>query len=97
MKAIFISYNKALSERVMETLDRLHARGFTRWEDIHGRGSFDGEPHYGNHAWPSVNVAVLTIVANNKVKPILDELRYIDHQAPQHGLRAFVWDITSEM
>ncbi len=97
MKAIFISYNKALSERVIETLDRAHARGFTRWEDIQGRGSFDGEPHLGSHAWPSVNVATLTMVADNKVQPILDDLRFIDQQAPQHGLRAFVWDITGEM
>lgn len=97
MKAIFISYNKALSERVMEALDRAHARGFTRWEDIQGRGSFDGEPHYGSHAWPSVNVATLTMVSDEKVKSILEELRYIDNQAPQHGLRAFVWEVTGEM
>lgn len=97
MKAIFVSYNKALTDRINDTLDRFHARGFTRWEDIHGRGSFDGEPHYGTHAWPAVNSAVLTIVPEEKVKDILAELRYIDEQAPQHGLRAFVWDITGEM
>ncbi len=97
MKAIFIAYNKALSERVSEALDRAHARGFTRWEDIHGRGSFDGEPHLGSHAWPSVNVATLTMVNDEKVEGILAELRYIDEQAPQHGLRAFVWDITSQL
>lgn len=87
----------ALNERVMEVLDRAHARGFTRWVDTQGRGSFDGEPHYGSHAWPSLNTTLLTIVEDEKVEPIMEELRFVDQQTPQHGLRAFVWDVTGEI
>ena len=97
MKAIFISYNQALNERVMEVLDRQHARGFSKWELTLGRGSADGEPHYATHAWPAMNSSVLTIVPADKVGAIMAALREVDASAPQHGLRAFAWDITDSL
>ena len=66
MKAIFISYNQAYNEEIVEVLDAHGQRGFTRWENIDGRGSVDGEPHYGNHAWPVQNHAILTFVQDDK-------------------------------
>lgn len=93
MKAIFISFNQALGERVMQVLDRNGARGFTKWELTLGRGSEDGEPHYASHAWPSMNTSILTIVPDDRVQPILDALRDVDEATPQHGLRAFTWNI----
>ncbi len=97
MKAIFISYNQALNERVMAALDRHHARGFTKWDLTLGRGSVDGEPHYASHAWPSMNSSILTVVNDEKVRPILDTLKQIDESAPQHGLRAFAWEVTDQI
>ena len=97
MKAIFISYNQALNERVMEILDKMFVHGFSKWELTHGRGTFDGEPHYGSHAWPAMNASILTIVDDEKVKPMLDALHDIDESAPQHGLRAFVWSIEDQI
>ena len=97
MKAIFISYNQALNDRVMGALDRHHARGFTKWDLTLGRGSVVGEPHYATHAWPSMNSSILTVVNDEKVRPILDALKQIDESAPQHGLRAFTWEITDHI
>ena len=57
MKAVFLSYNQALTDRVNAILDEQGIRGFTRWALTEGRGSFDGEPHYGTHAWPSMNAS----------------------------------------
>ena len=94
MKAIFISYNQAIGEQVMAVLDRNYVRGFTRWTLTQGRGSFDGEPHYASHAWPSMNSSILTIVDDQKVESLLAALRELDAEAPQQGIRAFVWEIT---
>ena len=91
MKAIFISYNQAYNEEIVELLDAHAQRGFTRWQDIEGRGSVDGEPHYSNHAWPVQNHAILTFVQEDKVKAILDDLKAKDDATPDLGLRAFVW------
>ncbi len=93
MKAIFISYNQALTDRVNRILDELDVRGFTRWALTEGRGTFDGEPHYGTHAWPSMNASVLAIVEDEKVAPVLDALRQMDATTKMQGSRAFVWNI----
>ena len=95
MKAIFISYNQAYGEEIVEVLDDNGQRGFTRWDDIQGRGGLEGEPHFGNHAWPTMNVAILTIVPDEKVSKILADLKAKDESASDLGLRAFVWNIES--
>jgi hypothetical protein len=97
MKALFISYNQALTDRVNELLDRRHIRGYSKWELTQGRGSATGEPHMGTHTWPSVNSSVLAIVEDEKVAPALEALRALDAELQMQGLRAFVWDVTDRM
>lgn len=93
MKALFISYNQALTDRINALLDEQGIRGFTRWALTEGRGSHDGEPHYGTHAWPSMNSSVLAIVEDGQVAPVLDALRELDSTTRMQGSRAFVWNI----
>ncbi len=95
MKAIFIAFNQAYNEEIVELLERHGQRGFTRWNDILGRGSVDGEPHYGSHAWPVQNMAILTVVEDELVAPVMADLQDTDKNAPDLGLRAFVWDVVA--
>ncbi|MBR1575576.1 MAG: hypothetical protein IJ654_03905 [Bacteroidales bacterium] len=96
MKAIFISFNQAYNDEIVELLERHGQRGYTRWNDILGRGSADGEPHYGSHAWPVQNMAILTVVEDDRVDPILADIAETDRASLDLGLRAFVWDITDQ-
>lgn len=59
MKAIFVSFNQAYYEMILNVMDRNNIRGFTYWNEVQGRGSKTGEPHYGSHAWPTLNSAIL--------------------------------------
>ena len=93
MKAVFIPYNQAHTERIITILDRMSIRGFTMWEGIQGRGSDKGEPHYGSHAWPTLNSSVLTIVPDEKVDDLLKRLHELDVETEMQGLHAFVWNI----
>ena len=93
MKAIFVSYNQALTERINDLLDEYGVRGFTRWTPTEGRGSFTGEPHYGNHTWPAINTSVLAVVEDEKVAPVMDAIRRLDAEIEKQGCRAFVWNI----
>lgn len=93
MKAIFIAYNQAIIEKVEFMLDKLNIRGFTQWEGIQGRGSIDGDPHYGNHTWPEINCATLCIVEDNLVSIVLEKVKAIDEINEEVGIRAFVWNI----
>jgi len=93
MKAVFIVYGQSLTASIEQLLDKLSIRGFTRWEEVHGRGGKDGEPHYGTHAWPSKNGSLLTVVDDHKADPLLQALRHLNEQAEQQGLNVFVWNI----
>lgn len=93
MKSVFISFDQAYYEQVLHILNYNHLRGFTRWDNVQGRGSQTGEPHYGTHAWPSLNSAILTVVPDDKVKPLLEDLKALDATSKLMGLRAFVWNV----
>lgn len=93
MKAVMIMLDQAHYEQVVEELGSLNIRGFTSWKEVYGRGSKDGIPHYGTHAWPSVNNAILTMVEDDRVPLLLKRLREIDEESANLGLRAFVWNV----
>ena len=82
MKAIFISFNQAYYEMILSIMDRNNIRGFTYWEEVQGRGSKNGEPHYGSHAWPTLNSAILAMVPDEKVDPFLDLLHGFTDRSP---------------
>lgn len=90
MKAIFISFDQAHRDSVVEALGRSLQRGYTMFPDTWGRGSKTGEPHLGSHAWPSINSSILTICEDDRVAPLMKRLRDIDEETPMLGLRAFV-------
>ena len=95
MKAVFLSYNQALTDRVHAILDEQGIRGFTKWALTQGRGSVDGEPHYGTHAWPSMNASILAIVEDGQVAPLMEAFRAMDAATKMPGSRAFVGHIES--
>ena len=93
MKAVFIVYNQANTERVDYMLDRLGIRGFTTWEQVNGRGSVSGEPRMGTHTWPEMNSALLTMVEDDKVAELLRKVKKLDEVNEEVGIRAFVWNV----
>ena len=93
MKAIFIAFDQAHREAVIELLEKSACRGFTSFGEIQGRGTHTGEPHYGTHAWPSLGNAILTIVDDDRLETVMQKLKALDDSKPRLGLRAFVWDI----
>lgn len=94
MQAIFIAYDLAHHEKVIEVLNSMSCRGYTNFGNVQGRGSKNGEPHLGTHAWPSLASAILTIVEDDRVDGVLEKLKEVNDEKPKLGLRAFVWPIT---
>ena len=93
MKAILITYNQAYYDDIAKVLNAHGVKGYTEWDEIKGHGSVTGEPHLGTHAWPTLNNAVVSVVDDDRVDDILQDLRERDQKAPELGLRAFVWSI----
>ncbi|WP_088655161.1 PG0541 family transporter-associated protein [Geofilum rhodophaeum] len=93
MKAVFIVFNQANTERVEYMLDYLEIRGYTFFEQVQGRGSKTGEPRRGTHTWPEMNSALITMVEDDKVDTLLKTVHKLDIRNKDIGVRAFVWDI----
>lgn len=91
MKTVFIAYDQAHQENVIEALNDTNVRGYTFLEQAGGRGTKTGDPHLGSHAWPSMNSVILTIVEDDRVEPLLKRLKRLDEDNPMLGIRAFVW------
>lgn len=93
MKSIFITFDQAYYDQIMSILRGNNVRGFTGWAEVQGRGSKTGDPHFGTHAWPTLNSAIITVVEDQKVKQVLKDLKALDQTSELMGLRAFVWNI----
>jgi len=93
MKAVFIVYNQAHTEKVEYMFEKLDIRGFTRWTGLTGRGSENGDPHMNTHTWPEQNTARLTIVEDHLVQTVLDAVKKMDEVNADVGVRAFVWNV----
>lgn len=93
LKSVMIVYNQANTERVEYLLDVLGVRGFTFFENVQGRGSVNGDPRRGTHAWPEMNSAMLCVVEEEKVPAILEGVEKLDLRNKEVGVKAFVWAI----
>ncbi|MBP3408671.1 MAG: hypothetical protein J6K83_05940 [Bacteroidaceae bacterium] len=93
MKSVFITFDISHKEAVIDILTHNNCRGFSFFDHMQGRGSVSGEPHYGTHAWPSMCGSIITVVEDKHVDNILKEIKALDEDSPQLGLRAFVWSI----
>ena len=97
MKAIFVAYNQAYNQEIVELLEKLGQRGYTVWEEVGGRGSTDGEPHLGSHAWPTQNHALLAVVEDSLAPRLMEALRETDRANEALGLRAYVLPVEAAL
>ena len=97
MKAVFMACNQSMYDAVIDIMDEMDIRGFTGWEELIGRGTGDGEPHLGNHAWPAMNSALISVMEDDKAAAFLARLKQLDVDNDQQGLRAFAWPVTDMM
>ena len=93
MKAVFIIFNQALTERVNFIFEQLRITGFTKFPLVHGAGSKGGEPRMGSHAWPEMNSCVITIVPDEKAPALLEAVKKLDKRNEEVGVRAFMWNV----
>ena len=93
MKAVFVVYNQAYNQEIVNLLEELGQRGYTVWEEIGGRGTRNGEPHLGNHAWPTQNHALVSMMEDSLAGKVMDALRSLDAANPKLGLRAYIMPV----
>ena len=96
MKAVFITYNQALTERLEYIFEQLRITGFTKFPLVYGRGTNGGEPRMASHAWTEMNSSIITIVDDDIVPLMLKYIQKLDNVNEENGIRAFVWNIEQQ-
>lgn len=96
MKAVFISYNQSLTERLEYVFEQLRIKGYSKFPLTYGRGTNGGEPRLGSHAWPEMNSSILTIVDDDVVPILLKYVERLDNINKENGIRAFVWNVEQQ-
>ncbi len=96
MKALFVSYNQAYHEEVLDIMQRSGLKGYTFWDTTMGSGSFKGEPHLGSHAWPTLNSSLLIMAEDSLVPGFKRRIKALDEKSPAMGLRCFSWSIDQD-
>jgi len=89
MKMIFIMYNIAINDEVMQILKDVGIEGYTRWERATGRGKTSG-PHLGNHIWPVVNSVLAVAAEDNKKARLIERIKELRKKLGKEGIKAFV-------
>lgn len=97
MKAIFIAFDQAHYENIIEVLEKHNCRGFSSWELVKSRGSKTGDPHYGSHAWPAMSTSIMVMVEDEREAVVMEDLKKLDEETPRLGLRAWSWKIDNSI
>ncbi len=92
MTFVFIAYNIAIHEEIMEILDKLDLRSYTRWEEVTGVGQQSG-PHLNTHVWPAKNSALAVVAGNDEARLLMEEIRQLRKTAGKEGVKAFCWRV----
>jgi len=89
MKMIFIMYNIAINEEVMQILKDVGIEEYTRWERATGCGKTSG-PHLSNHIWSAVNSVLAVAAEDNKKTRLIERIKALRKKLGKEGIKAFV-------
>jgi hypothetical protein len=84
--AVFVIYDRAIDEEVLETLSSCCIERYTRWHDVSGVGA--NGPHLGDHVWPALNNVMMAVIDSEGMEPLLGQVRELQERFPFTGLRA---------
>ncbi|MCK4385885.1 MAG: hypothetical protein KAW52_06445 [candidate division Zixibacteria bacterium] len=88
MKLIFLIFNSPLDPEVKDLLKKAEVVHYTRWERVKGVGQTG--PHFDDEVWPSVNIALMFSLEDEKKDLMSEGVRKIREQFPDEGIRMLV-------
>lgn len=91
-RLVIIFYNQAIDNQVMELLEGLNLKNYTKIIGALGRGESSGL-HLGNDIWPGRNNLLMVGCLEKEAKYLLTQIREARKKVSQEGLKAFVLKI----
>ena len=95
MKLVMICYNEAIDDEILELLEQVDVKGYTKWTKVLGKGQ-TSEPHLLSHIWPKANNVIATAVEEEVADAILEKARGMRAELGKDepkALKAFMWQI----
>jgi len=92
VKLVFIAFNVALHDDLMQAMKELGLEGYTRWKEVSGVGRQSG-PHMGDHIWPTKNSALVVAADDEKAGRLLDAVRDMRLTMGKQGIKAFLLNV----
>ena len=89
LEMVFVVFGASLDGEVMEALEDLGIKTYTKWVRARGAGNVS-PPHLDSHVWPGTNNVVAVVLESEHVSNLLAAVRRIKERAAQEGIRAFV-------
>ncbi|PIS30178.1 hypothetical protein COT42_03580 [Candidatus Saganbacteria bacterium CG08_land_8_20_14_0_20_45_16] len=90
MKIVFIVFNAAIEDEVMECLAKTGVSNYTKFPDIHGKGGHS-DPHLDTQIWPGTNHGLLIAADVSLKDKILKEVKNLKAEYAKEGIKAFVF------
>lgn len=85
---IYIVYDRAIDEEVIDTLEEIGLHFYTKWKDVVGVGVHD--PHLGDNIWPGLNNVVMIATDTGMKENLFSRVKDLQRRFTSVGLRAFV-------
>lgn len=92
MKMFQIICDSGFEDYLVENLEKIGAKYFTKIEKALGRGS-SSEPHMDSHIWPGFHVLYFVAVENEKYEKVKEVLLEIKENLKGKGFKVFVYDV----
>ncbi|MFY9402581.1 MAG: PG0541 family transporter-associated protein [Candidatus Omnitrophota bacterium] len=86
---LMVVYNEVLDDEVMEILDEVRIKGYTKVPEVFGRGEASGT-HLGTDIWPGLNNILYIACQDNQLKELLIKIRQLRGKSGHEGIKAFV-------
>lgn len=90
MKMYLIIYDVGFDEEVNETLVSCCVTGFTKWNQVLGKGE-RSEPKMNDEVWPGYNCAIMMAVEASEEPDITKALTFLYERLGSSGIRVYTW------
>jgi hypothetical protein len=89
MRGVFLVYNQAMDEEILEILEELSIFGLTKWVQVQGRGKTSGS-HFDTDIWPGANFMLFIALEESVARELLDRVRELRRSRGEEGVKAFL-------
>ncbi len=92
MQMVMISYNEAIDDEVMETLESCALKNYTKIVGTFGKGITSGT-HLGDDIWPGRNNILYIACEEKPAQQLLSCIKELRKQLGKEGVKAFIWNL----